>query len=285
MREVTGKTTVLGVIGDPISHSLSPTLHNLLAEAMGHDVVYVAFHVKPGNVSEAIQGAYALGIKGLNVTMPHKQEVVQELCKKSQEVDFAKAANTLVYTAEGYVGLNTDIEGLQKAMLANDIQWKDKHVAIIGAGGAGYAACLSVMATAKSISLYNRTKDKAESLKKNLEHLTKTDIKVYEIDEQPSVKPELVIQTTGVGMGSLKDQLPPCTKLLVTPDTQVVDLIYNPKETAFLSYAKAQGCKVMNGFDMLFYQGVMAYEQFTHEQLPEVVVSQVRQTLRNQLGL
>ena len=116
MKSITGKHRVFGVIGDPITHTLSPLIHNTIAAELGHDAVYVAYHVGPEGLRDAIKGAYALGIGGLNVTMPHKKEVMASLVAIDPVASHAEAVNTLVYTPEGYKGYNTDISGLRLAM-------------------------------------------------------------------------------------------------------------------------------------------------------------------------
>ena len=263
MKSITGKHEVYGVIGDPITHTLSPCIHNAIAEALEHKSIYVPFHVQKGHLEDAIKGAYALGIKGLNVTMPHKQEIMQYLYQIHETAQYANAVNTLVYTEKGYIGYNTDVSGLGYAMAKQGICPKDKRVAIIGSGGAAYAAVLC-MEEATHIALYNRTKEKAWALKEHIEKMsmekTQPGITVHGLDEAPTESYDIVVQTTGVGMGELKGEMPVGSLALLKEATVAIDLIYNPWETVFLKAAREQGIKTMNGFDMLFYQAIDAYE-------------------------
>ncbi|MGL5677053.1 MAG: shikimate dehydrogenase [Cellulosilyticaceae bacterium] len=257
---ITGKHRVCGVIGDPIEHTLSPMIHNILNEELGQAAIYIPFHVSQEGLHDAIKGAYQLGIKGMNVTMPHKKEVMKHVIGIDTQAEIAQAINTLVHTSEGYYGYNTDIGGLGRALAEEGIQWTEQDVAIIGSGGAAYAACLCVVEEAKSLAIYNRTLEKAMALKAQLEKYYMLPITVHTMEDTPTPA-SLVIQTTGVGMGALEGQMPACAKALMDGASVAVDLIYNPWETAFLAYAKEKGIQVMNGFGMLYYQAVEAYEK------------------------
>lgn len=257
---ITGKHKVYGVIGDPIAHSLSPVIHNELAKRMGKEAIYVPFHVTEQGLEHAIQGAYALNIKGLNITMPHKQELFKYITKVDDSAHKIGAINTLVYSEDGYVGYNTDYIGLRELLKENHIEWKDKNVAIIGSGGAAYAAYVSVAEDAKGIHIFNRTLAHAEALKDHMGHYFDTPTFLYEQDAVCTETLDIVIQTTGIGMGKYIGQMPDCTETVLKNAQAAVDMIYHPTETAFLKYAKAKGCLSVNGFSMLFYQGVKAFE-------------------------
>ncbi|MDF2877777.1 MAG: aroE [Clostridia bacterium] len=257
---ITGKHKVYGVIGDPIAHSLSPVIHNKLAELMGKEAIYVPFHVTEQGLEHAIRGAYALNIKGLNVTMPHKQELFKYIAKVDDSAHKIGAINTLVYSEAGYVGYNTDYIGLRELLKENAIEWKDKNVAIIGSGGAAYAAYVSVAEEAKGIHIFNRTLAHAQALKTHMATYFETPTFLYEPHERCTEALDIVIQTTGIGMGQYTGQMPDCTEVVLKNAQAAVDMIYHPAETQFLKYAKARGCRCVNGFSMLFYQGVKAFE-------------------------
>ena len=264
MKNIANNTAVCGVIGNPIGHTLSPLIHHTIAKYMGQALDYVPFLVEEKGLEAAIKGAHALHIKGLNVTMPHKKEVmkyVESLDEMAQQVG---AVNTLVRSKTGYKGYNTDAMGLRMALKCNELVYQDKNVAIIGSGGAAYAAVVSVMDEAKSIHIFNRTKANAEELKKHFEAKGYPSITAYSEEEVPKVPIDYVIQTTGVGMGMLEGQVPKCTQTLLDSAKVAVDLIYKPSETVFLKKAKEKNCLTLNGFDMLFYQAVLAYE-WMHE--------------------
>ena len=284
MKNITGKTCVCGVIGKPIEHTLSPLIHHTIAEFTGGDLAYVPFLVEEKEVEAALKGAHALHIKGLNVTMPHKKAVMPQCVEIDELAKMVDAVNTLVWTPSGYKGYNTDAMGLRRALLGGGISFKDQDVAIIGSGGASYAAVVSVMEEARSLHIFNRTKEKAIALSEHFKNYTKLPIFVYEEDESPNRPIALVIQTSGVGMGELKEQKPKCTSKLLEQAHTAVDLIYNPSQTLFLQEALHKGLKVMNGFDMLFYQAVIAYELMHKCTLNEEVIHKIYEALLQKIG-
>lgn len=283
MKNITGKSVVCGVIGNPIHHTLSPLIHETIASYLGHDLAYVPFLVED-NLKAAIKGAHALHIKGLNVTMPHKQEVMNSVVEMDEMAIKVGAVNTLVRMPLGYKGYNTDAMGLRYALEQNGLDYKGENVAIIGSGGAAYAAVVSVVDKAKSIHVFNRTKANAESLKMHFKEDYQSKIEVYGDTDKPKVDIDYVIQTTGVGMGRLENQMPVCTHTLLEKAQIAVDLIYNPEETLFLKEAKARGCRVMNGFDMLFYQATIAYELMHECTIEQAQAKEIRELLLQKIG-
>lgn len=281
MREtyIKGSDVVCGVIGDPIAHTLSPLIHNTLSEKLGQRAVYVPFCVTKENLKMAISGAHALGIKGLNVTMPHKQEMFKYVVEVSKEANAVGAINTLVYTEKGYIGHNTDAKGLALSLKEKGIEWRGKNVAIIGSGGAAYAAYTAVAGGCEVIYIINRTKEKAEALKAHMQQYFNVPTFVYEDTEALGLEAHIVIQTTGLGMGQLKDQMPKCSEGLLKKAEVAVDLIYEPWETKFLEVARKNECMTVNGFGMLYYQAVIAYELMHHISCDEEKVLQIKQEL------
>ena len=139
MGEIKGTTRVCGLIGNPVGHSISPVIHNTLADLCGIDMVYTTFKVEKGAVDTAVKGAYALDILGLNVTVPHKQEVIGTLESVDPLAEAISAVNTLVRTEHGYKGYNTDILGLERELEEEQVELKDSPVILLGAGGAARA--------------------------------------------------------------------------------------------------------------------------------------------------
>ena len=279
MKEIENKKTLCGVIGNPIGHSLSPRIHHALAEHSGQNLEYLPFLVESEHLEEAIKGAHALHIKGLNVTMPHKKSVMKYVETLDEMAIKVGAVNTLVATKTGYRGYNTDAMGLRMALEYNHLDYENKNIAIIGSGGAAYASVVSVMDKAKSIHVFNRTKANAQFLKEHFEVQKEGLIQVYSEEEYPKVAIDYVIQTTGVGMGQLENQVPKCTETVLQTAQVAVDLIYNPEETAFLRKAKEKGCLTLNGFDMLFYQAVLAYELMHHCTLERTSLEKIKRDL------
>jgi shikimate 5-dehydrogenase len=279
---VNGKTKVFGIIGNPVEHSFSPVLQNTVARAMGENVMYVPFKVECGEVKTAIEGAFKLGICGFNVTVPHKKEVMESLVAIDDLALKIGAVNTLKYTKNGYKGYNTDILGLGKCFDIEGIIIKDKTVVILGAGGAANsAAVLAAERMAGNIIIVNRTKANAEALKAQTARYYKGNISVIAFDELMSIeKPEIVIQTTSVGMGEGTWKSPVENTAFFEKVQAVVDIVYTPWQTKLLSDAKENGCVAINGFDMLIYQGIASYEIWHDIKIDD----EMSKALRNQLA-
>lgn len=259
---VNGKTKVFGIIGNPIEHSFSPILQNTVATVMSENVVYVPFKVESGEVKTALDGAFRLGICGFNVTVPHKKEVMESLVAIDDLALKIGAVNTLKYTEKGYKGYNTDILGLGKCFDIEGISIKGKTVVILGAGGAANsAAILAAERQASNIVLVNRTKANAQALKEQTARYYNGNIDVISFDELMSIEnPQIVIQTTSVGMGEGVWKSPVENTSFFKKVQAVVDIVYTPWQTKLLSDAEENGCVAINGFDMLIYQGLASYE-------------------------
>ena len=163
--EIDGRTRICGLIGNPVEHTLSPVIHNTLAQRFGHNLVYVPFPVEAGRVTEAVAGASALQLLGLNVTVPYKGEVIPCLCEVDSLAAAIGAVNTLVAAPGGFKGYNTDMEGLYRAMTTEGIRIADEEIILLGAGGAARAvAYLCAVKGAKRVYLLNRTVEKAQKV-------------------------------------------------------------------------------------------------------------------------
>ena len=269
---ITGKTHQLGIIGDPVGHSFSPQMHNFISDYMGLDYSYSAFHVTPENLGDAIRGMRALDIKGINVTAPHKIEVMQYLDEISPQAKLLGSVNTVVNRDGRLCGYNTDGDGFCMSLTKAGIDISDKRILVLGCGGVSEPTIISfVQFRPQSITLLNRTKTKAAALAEDV--LNKTGFKVE--TEANMLEYDIVINTTSAGMGAQKNSLP--TDFIheienldfINENTAVVDMIYNPEETKFLGAARERGAKTLNGLGMLIYQGIIAYELFTGIKLPE----------------
>lgn len=264
MRDIKGTTAICGLIGNPVEHTLSPLIHNSLSELTGTDLAYVPFLVEGERVGEAVKGAYALGIKGLNVTVPHKSAVIPYLADIDPMAEKIGAVNTLVHVEGGYKGYNTDMPGLYLALQEEKIAIEDAEVVILGAGGVGRAvAMMCAVNGAGRVYLLNRTYDRAEEVAAEVNASSGRDcvkpMRLSDYGELPEKK-YLVIQSTIVGLF-------PHTEDVVIADEKFydyvgvgVDLIFNPAKTAFMKRAERAGARTMNGLSMLLYQGVLAYE-------------------------
>ncbi|MGE4214295.1 MAG: shikimate dehydrogenase [Anaerotignaceae bacterium] len=279
---VNGKTKVFGIIGNPIEHSFSPVLQNTVARELGENVAYVPFKVESREVKTALDGAFRLGICGFNVTVPHKKEVMESLIAIDDLALKIGAVNTLKYTNSGYKGYNTDILGLGKCFDIEGISIQGKTVVILGAGGAANsAAILAAEREASNIIIVNRTKANAQALKEQTARYYNEEISVISFEELMSIeRPEIVIQTTSVGMGQGVWESPVKNTEFFKKVQAVVDIVYTPWQTKLLSDAKENGCVAINGFDMLIYQGLASYEIWHDVKIDD----ETSKALRNQLA-
>lgn len=259
-----GKTKVCGVMGYPVEHSMSPLMHNFYAEQTGTDLTYVPFKVMPEHLGEAVRGAYGLNIQGLNVTVPHKQDVMNYLSDIDADARAIGAVNTLVRMEGGYRGYNTDAAGLLRAMTEAGIHIEGQTCILLGAGGAAKAAAYILAGQgAKTIYVLNRNLEKAIRLARDINDLKGTDILIpLALEDWKQIEESgcLAIQTTSVGMHPHVEDVVIEDPEFYTKLHTAVDAIYIPFETRFMKLAKQAGAKVMNGLNMLLYQGIIAFE-------------------------
>ena len=277
--KITGKTIQLGVIGDPISHSFSPQIHNFISAYTDNDISYAPYLVKPENLADAIAGIKALNIRGINVTAPHKIEVMKYLDKISPEAKILGSVNTVVNDNGILTGYNTDSEGFYLSLERAGIVVCGKNILVMGCGGVVIPALVRIIKeNPKSITLLNRTPSKAKVLADKILQITgfevNTDLKTTDFD--------IIINTTCAGMEHMIDVLPwesiteLCGVDFIKPGSVAVDMIYNPAQTKFLKLAQDKGARILNGLDMLIYQAVLAYELFADTKLDKDITSHIR---------
>ncbi len=264
MQDIKGTTAICGLIGDPVEHTLSPLIHNTLAGLTKAEMAYVPFHVEARHVGDAVRGAYALGIRGLNVTVPHKSAVIPYLVSVDPLAEKIGAVNTLVRCEGGYRGYNTDMPGLLKALQSERIGLAGTEVVILGAGGVGRAVAMMCAAGgASTVYLLNRTFGKAKEVAAEVAAASGRDcVKPVRMADYGMLPPKkyLVIQATSVGLFPNVEDAVIADEAFYEYAGIGVDLIFNPAETAFMKKAKRAGARTMNGLSMLLYQGVLAYE-------------------------
>lgn len=269
---INGHTRTCGVIGNPVEHTMSPAIHNTLAEAMGENLVYVPFHVSEDSVAEAVKGAYALNMLGCNVTVPYKSQVIPHLKELDPMAEQIGAVNTLVRTEGGFKGYNTDMPGLYRAMCEDDVRIEGEKVLILGAGGVARAvAMLLAQKGAEEILILNRTLERAERIAEEVNGFTSREIvKAFQLDAYKSLpggEHYLAIQATSQGMfPNVKDVI------IEDPDFYRkvhtgYDLVFNPAKTRFMSLVEENGGRAFGGLKMLLYQGIIAYELWTGTQV------------------
>ena len=274
MAIMNGHTRTCGLIGNPVEHTMSPVIHNNLANMTGNNLVYVPFHVPEGYVGDAVKGAYALNLLGMNVTVPYKSDVIPFLKEIDPLAEQIGAVNTLVRTEGGYKGYNTDMPGLFRAMCSDGVKLKGEKVLILGAGGVARAvAMLMAKQEVAQIILLNRTVERAWKIAKEVNGIAGKDLvsvlALEAYDTLPADETYLVIQATSVGMHPNMEAAVIEEEAFYKRVHTGYDLIFNPLETKFMKLVKRCGGEAFNGLKMLLYQGVIAYELWTGCEISE----------------
>lgn len=268
LNDINGYTRTCGLIGNPVEHTLSPVIHNTLSMVLGENLAYVPFHVENGRLEDAIKGAFALNLLGLNVTVPYKSDVIPYLTDIDPLAENIGAVNTLVRTETGYKGYNTDMPGLYRAMCEDGVKVKGEKVLILGAGGVARAVAMLLLDKgAREAILLNRTVQKAQEVADEVNRIAGRKfakaMPMDAYDTLPAGKGYLAIQATSVGM------YPGCDAAVIEDPAfyekvhSGYDLIFNPPKTRFMELVEAQGGKAYNGAKMLLYQGIIAFELWT----------------------
>ena len=283
---IDGKTKMLGLIGNPVEHTMSPAIHNTIAKHMKANVAYLPFPVKD-DLEAAVKGAYALGVLGMNVTVPYKSDVMEFLVDIDEQAKIIGAVNTLVRTDGGYKGYNTDLPGLYRALKSEGIEIEGEDVIILGAGGAARAAAfMCALYHARTVYLLNRTVEKAIGVADEVKEKTGfANIVPMAIEDYASIHGNgyLVLQATKVGLHPNVEEAPIEDSAFFEKVSVVYDLIYTPAETKFMRLAKEHGAKAYNGLKMLLYQGIAGYEMWNQVSVPEEIVQKAYEALLNKL--
>ena len=270
---VSGKTIVCGVIGDPIEHTMSPVMHNAAFKKLGIDYLYVPFRVKKEELEKAIAGMRALNVRGLNVTIPHKVEVISFLDKVDSLVEKIGAVNTIVNDDGVLTGYNTDATGFLQALLERGVEPKGKNTVILGAGGASRAISFILVERGANLVILNRQLelDWAEELAQRISQIFDKEVKALVLNEENLAevleRAEVLVNTTSVGMSPNIEEIPVPARLL-KPGLVVFDIVYNPIKTRLLREAEAAGIEAIGGLDMLVWQGALAFEKWTGHKAP-----------------
>lgn len=282
--EINGYTRTCGLIGNPVEHTMSPVIHNTLASATGENLVYVPFHVPQGQVGEAVKGAWALNLLGVNVTVPYKSEVIPWLCGLDPLAEKIGAVNTLVRAENGFRGYNTDMPGLYRAMCGDGVALEGEEVLILGAGGVARAvAILLAEKGAAGVTILNRTLDRAQKIAEEVNALTGTSFaRALPLERHVELSPSrkyLAIQATSVGMFPHVEDVVIDDEGFYDKIHTGYDLVFNPLRTRFMELVQAHGGRAFNGYRMLLYQGVIAYELWTGKHVEEALAGQVYEAM------
>lgn len=276
-----GKTRVCGLFGFPVEHSFSPAMHNAAFQNRGLNWAYLPFAVEPEHLAKAVQGITALNLAGVNITVPHKQRVIPLLDEIDPAAAQIGAVNTIVNNQGKLVGYNTDGAGFIKSLAEEaNFEPRGKRVLLLGAGGAARAVAFSLaMAGCQAIYITNRTTETAKALARELSQKCGVAAEVLpwglELPAAAVARVDLVVQTTSLGMWPNTQDCPEFPFGALHPGQLVCDLIYTPRQTAFLQQASARGATILNGLGMLLYQGVLAFELWTGHTAPVEVMKEI----------
>ncbi|MBI5848322.1 MAG: shikimate dehydrogenase [Nitrospirae bacterium] len=254
---ITGKTRVAALFGYPVEHTLSPVMQNAAFSHLGLDYCYLPFSVAPEALKQAVESIRALSFIGANLTIPHKEAVLPLLDAIDKEAAVIRAVNTIVNRGGKLSGYNTDGKGFMRSLEELGVAAAGKQVLIIGAGGSSRAIGFYLSKEAKVLTLYNRSREKAEALAADLSSAGGTVTAASDIGHLGGF--DIIINATPLGLRQC-DQMPLDPDML-TPSVVVCDLIYH--KTPLLSRADAKGCKTVSGAGMLLWQGALAFELWT----------------------
>ena len=258
--QISGTTQLIGIVANPIRHSISPKMHNAAFEKLQLDYAYLAFEVEEGQLAEAVAGLRALGARGFNVSMPYKSKVIPYLDELSPAATLCQAVNTVVNEAGKLVGHMTDGSGLMQALIDEGFEVSGKKIQ-------------AALDGARELAIFNRSVARGQEMADLINRHTSTKATFYPLGDEALLKEQLatsdlLINATNIGMGELKDQSFIRDSSLLPRDLFVCDIIYNPAKTKLLQQAEERGCRIMNGVGMIIYQGAEAFKKWTHHEMP-----------------
>ena len=277
-------TKLTGLLGHPIKHSYSPLIHNVAFQLKELDYLFLPFDVPASNLKTALKGMIGLGIKGFNITIPHKETITQYMNNVSEEAAIIGAVNTVVNDMGKLNGYNTDVNGVYETLLPFKEEITGNDVSVVGAGGAARAVIYALIRYFKPSAIYliNRTEERAESLKNYFRDKTKYEsFKTRELFPPDLIDvfrgSKLIVNATSVGMFPDSDDTITSLSNSFTKGQIVFDLVYNPPMTQLLKTAASEGATVLDGLKMLVYQAAKSFELWTGEEMP---VEEVHKTLQ-----
>jgi shikimate dehydrogenase len=280
--ELSGKTAIYAVIGDPVNHSMSPLIQNTAFRSTGIDAVYVPFRVKQSTLKSAVAGLRSVGVKGFNVTLPHKIRILKYLDRLDRRAAEVGSVNTVANRNGSLLGYNTDGIGAVNALTDAGATLDDKSVLLFGAGGAGKAIAFAVAPRAKTILLANRTLTNAKQLGNQLRKKFEIEISHIAIPNpklQLLVKEfDVIINASSMGMTGRRNL--PINADSISSNQWIMDIVYKPIETKLLKNAELAGAHTVNGLDMLVTQGAASFELWTGKRAP---VSEMRRAIAGKL--
>jgi len=281
MPEITGRTQLLGVMGDPIEHSLSPAMHNAALAELGLDWAYVPFPVQAERLEAALAGLAAIGVVGFNVTLPHKQRILPQLQELSDAARLVGAVNTVYRTEAGWGGTNTDVDGFVAPLWRQRQDWSQAAPLILGNGGAARAAVVGCARLGcRRIRVVGRDRAKLAQFQQSWQAAPLgATLETHPWDALPQLVPQtaLLVNTTPIGMAPHTDGVPlePATLAQLPAGAIAYDLIYTPRPTRLLTLAQQQGAIALDGAEMLVQQGAAALSYWLQQPVPDGTMREV----------
>lgn len=284
-KRISGTTALYSLIGTPVGHSGSPAMYNYSFQKSGIDSAYLAFDISLEKVPDAIAAIKTLNIRGSNVTMPCKSEVVKYMDELSPAARIVGAVNTIVNNNGKLTGNITDGVGFVRSLKENGVDVKGKNITIIGAGGAATAIQVQcALDGAEEISIFNIKDDfykrAEETIEKLKQEVPQCVVKLYDLEDRQKLREKIassniLVNATRVGMHPHEDESPIKDNAVFRKDLVVSDTVYNPKQTKFLKDAEAAGCKTVDGTGMLLWQGAEAFKLYTGLEMPAKEVKEL----------
>lgn len=274
---ITGHTTLTGLLGSPVAHSISPMMHNEAFNLLGLDYVYLCFDVGVDNLKTVVDGLKVMGVRGFNCTMPDKNLMCELVDDLSPAAKMIGAVNTVINENGKLTGHNTDGVGYMQAVKDAGHDIIGKNMTLLGAGGAATAICtqaaLDGVASINVFSIKDQFFDRAKHLVDNINANTNCKASLYDLADKIELNKSIdnsyiLTNATSVGMAPNTDNCIITDESVLRSDLIVSDVIYNPMETKLLKMAKAHGCKTFNGLYMLLYQGAEAFKIWTGQDMP-----------------
>jgi shikimate dehydrogenase len=271
---INGRTRVFALFGDPVEHSLSPLMHNRAFAVLELDCCYVPFRVGHDDLAAAVAGISALGLGGVNVTIPHKESIITYLDEVDREATMIGAVNTVVNRDGRLCGYNTDAAGFLDSLYQDaGFEPIGKNAVILGAGGAARAISFALaFGGAACLAIFNRDAARAQILASDLVEATGCSVTAGALNDKSLddvlAEAELLVNATPIGMHPRYRHQSPLSREKLHPGLLVCDLVYNPFRTRLLDEAAAVGCRVLGGMGMLIYQGAQAFQLWTGMKAP-----------------
>lgn len=276
--DITGHTRLTGLLGRPVSHSISPQMHNEAFRLLDLDYVYLAFDVGTRELKTAVEGLKALNVRGFNLTMPDKTAMLELADELTPAARLSGACNTVIYDNGRLIGHTTDGIGFMRSAAQEGCTLPGNRLTILGAGGAASAICTqAALDGVTRIDIFRRNNPEAfartQLFADRLMQETECEVRVFDLADQTQLHTSmeesvLLANATNVGMAPDTDRCPVSEDTIFPKHLTVCDIIYNPRRTRLLELAQAAGCRTFNGLYMLLYQGAASFECWTGHSMP-----------------